>query len=208
MKPKRSEALPWWLWGRFILTEERILLAPYITVQGASGRFGLSSVSRISPWVPKACYTAGFTVVVLIFQSLQRELSILEPYYQPATFSPGHDGTSRPPVTLDYISQPPLYVTVYAFITSASLLGFVTLITLYQQCAVVFVPPIWKSRYEQLLVDHSSTVPPVVRTSLVVVAGFSWPMNVLTLVVVVFLIRRRRKPVMPRQPTMLASQFL
>lgn len=212
-KPSRSEAHPIWLWGRAILLEEVALIAPFLVVQLAIGGLGLDPLDGINPWIPKACFTLSLSLVAMIWQLTQRDLSMLEPYCQMRRVRYIRDRrdarTQRWPLTAEFASKVSSagWATVVAVRAGAFLLALTSLLTLFQQAAVVFFPPIWSTLYDAVR-SRRASLPDAVLHGARVSAGFGWVFSALGFLAVIRVLRKRRRPIVPRQPRTLASQIL
>ena len=198
--PSRREAHPFILWGRANFVVTLALLIPNFIVKSAYGR------SAFKPFVVKGAFTLVYATYTAVYQSIQHELAVLEPYYQlrrlDSTTNKRHTS-----IALNYTPRSLPWMPILALRTSAKILACASIMVLFQQISMIFFPPIWTTTYENLLrgiyaIPRVLAIPTwiVLASSIIVALSgiISWIAELL----------HRRKPIMPRQARTLASQML
>ena len=196
--PSRREAHPFMLWGRWILITIIVIAIPNFIV-----RTGYGSPGSFKPFVVKGAFTLVYGLYTAWFQTVQHEMSVLEPYYQMRSTK----DRRHMPITLDYTPRCLPWMPILALRTGAKTLAAASLMSMFQQLSMIFYPPIWTAIYENRLRGVYLAAPVMVVPAWIVF-GSSIVVTICYIITFVAVFRKRRKPIMPRQVRTLASQMI
>ncbi|TFK42177.1 hypothetical protein BDQ12DRAFT_355224 [Crucibulum laeve] len=221
-KQSRREAQPVSLWGRTMFAVDALLIGPYIAILVAILTDRTWPVTTI-----KALYTLSTTIVTSFLQMLDRDLRLTQPYY---VLSQSKDRFSytrtRQAFLQDYSYLTPFATIATAIRTGAPLIALNVFAGLLSQIFTIIFPTVMEGIWEIYLINvqegdfyvYSTSAqslailkaflfPPALTKWCDAGKWFSYFLQAVMFINGILIITKRRKAIMPRKPSTMASSL-
>lgn len=214
-KQSRWEAHPWSLSGRFLFLPSLLLLGPYIAMTIGIQQTVHSTSNSWSPGVMRSLIMLATTINTAYWTLIDADLRLVEPWRQLSLVRSTDKAARTEAIIVDWERMNPVSSFCIGLSKGATtLVAWVSFGSLLSQITTVIYPALsdslWKVVYSKFNTSSESLyygLPQSLDSSARILLFVSYPIVFMNSVIWLALFSRRR-PVVPRKPSMMSSKIV